>query len=263
MNIASLTPTAFALCAAMVACAGCTHAPGYPKPGAEISRPDEELNFQALYKQNCAGCHGENGRNGAALPLNNPAYLAVAGAENIHAAAASGVSGTLMPGFARSAGGMLTGEQIDAIVQGMLHTWAQPSEFASVNLPPYSSSAAGNPADGQRAYALACARCHGPDGTGVNNPSQRGASHDSIVDPSYLALVSNQSLRSIVIAGHPGKNMPDWRSYIAGPDARPLSPKEINDIVAWVAEHRTSTVNEQAMSNPHGHATGVSGKERK
>ena len=160
MKVASRTFTTLTMYAALAACAGCTHAPGYPKPGDEVLRPDKELDFQVLYKQNCSGCHGDDGRNGGALPLNNPAYLAVAGADNIRAATTRGVGATLMPGFARSAGGMLTEQQIDALVRGMLHTWARPSEFAGVNLPPYSGSAPGNAADGQKAYAVACARCH-------------------------------------------------------------------------------------------------------
>jgi cytochrome c553 len=66
-----------------------------------------------------------------------------------------------------------------------------------------------------------------------------------------------------VIAGHPGKDAPDWRSYVTGPGARSLSAQEINDIVAWMAGHRLSAPNEQAMSNPRGNATAVSGKEVK
>ena len=37
------------------------------------------MEFATLYKQNCAGCHGENGKNGAAISLADPVYLAVAG----------------------------------------------------------------------------------------------------------------------------------------------------------------------------------------
>jgi mono/diheme cytochrome c family protein len=262
MNMASRASIMLATCAVIGACSGCAHAPGYPKAGADVSRPDKELDFHALYMQNCAGCHGENGRDGAAIPLNNPAYLAIAGANNLRTATAKGVNNTLMPGFAQSAGGMLTDQQVESIVQGMLHAWSRPSEFAAINLPPYSSSSAGDAADGQKAYALACARCHGSDGTGIES-APHGASSHSIIDPSYLALVSDQNLRSIVIAGHPGINGPDWRSYIAGPGARPLSTQEINDIVSWIAGHRVSAPNEQAGSNPRGNATAVSGKEVK
>jgi mono/diheme cytochrome c family protein len=261
MNIYSHTLTTIALSTAIAVCTGCRDAPGYPKSGDEVLRPDKELDFQVLYKQNCSGCHGNDGRDGAAIPLNDAAYLAVAGADNLRAATAHGVSGTLMPGFAQSAGGMLTNEQVEVLVQGMLHNWAHPAEFASLNLPPYSDSAPGSAADGKATYAAACARCHGAEGTGATNSTQSGPSH-SIVDSSYLALVSNQSLRSIVIAGHPGKDLPDWRSYITGPQAHALSSKEIDDIVAWIAAHRTSA-SEQATSNPPDSAARAARKEAK
>ena len=90
---------------------------------------------------------------------------------------------------------------------------------------------------------VACARCHGADGMGVKPAAKgealpHGASLDSVVDPSYLALVSDQGIRSLVIAGRPDKGVTDWRGYITGPGARALTPHEINDIVAWIASHR-------------------------
>jgi cytochrome c oxidase cbb3-type subunit 3/ubiquinol-cytochrome c reductase cytochrome c subunit len=242
---------ALAFSAGLVVCSACNDAPGYPKPSAEIPRPDQQLDFHALYKSNCSGCHGQNGRGGAAIPLNNPAFLAVAGADNLRSAAAKGVSGTLMPAFAASAGGMLTDPQIDAIVQGMIREWAQPASFSSVALPPYAATTPGNPAAGQTAYIAACARCHGNDGTGIKAPTAAtangAATPHSIVDVSYLALVSDQSLRSLVIAGHLDDNAPDWRSYIAG---RALTPQEITDIVAWLAQHRAPAT-AQSIATSH------------
>ena len=235
---------ALTLCAAALASVGCSHFPGSPRPGPEVVRPDEVVDFPTLFKENCSGCHGENGRGGASLPLNNPAFLAVAGEDNLRMTVAMGEDGTLMPAFSRRFGGMLTDRQVDAIVQGLLHQWARPAEFAHTAPPPFSSDAPGNAADGAKAYAAACARCHGADGTGVNQAPgsslksipKPGATIFSVVDPTYLALIDDQALRSIVIAGHPQADQPDWRSYIPG---RPLTSQEINDIVAWLASHRT------------------------
>jgi len=41
---------------------GCGNSPGYPRPEADVSRPENQLNFSALYKQNCAACHGVEGK---------------------------------------------------------------------------------------------------------------------------------------------------------------------------------------------------------
>jgi hypothetical protein len=56
-----------------------------------------------------------------------------------------------------------------------------------------------------------------------------------VVDPAYLALVSDQALRSAVIAGRPDLGMPDYRT--AAPE-RPMSAQEIADVVAWLAAQR-------------------------
>jgi len=255
MSSAAFTCSALIAGALLLGSVGCAHVPGVPTESPETARPDRQLDFQVLYKQNCSGCHGDNGRGGAAIPLNNPAYLAVAGAQNLRSTAANGMPGTLMPAFAQSSGGMLTGQQVDALIQGMIHDWSRPTEFSGIALPPYSPAAAGNPSDGEKAYAAACARCHGTDGTGIQG---QGDAMHSIVDPSYLALVNDQNLRSYVIAGHLDDNAPDWRSYIPG---RALSSQEIADIVAWIASHR-APVAQQSLDNPRTTPPGVSKKEK-
>lgn len=209
---------------------GCASAPGYPRASDEVVRPDKQTDFAVLYKQNCSGCHGEDGRGGAALALNNTTFLAIAGASNIRAAVANGLPGTLMPAFSQHAGGMLTDAQVDALVYGMTHEWSMPSAALPSPLPPYAV-AAGDATRGAAIYQAACARCHGAAGAGTPT-----AGH-SIVDPSYLALVNDQTLHTIILAAHPETSAPDWRKYIA---ARPLTAQEIDDIVAWLAQHRTS-----------------------
>jgi mono/diheme cytochrome c family protein len=231
-----------ALSLAMLLCAGCKRAPGYPQPGPEVGRPDQLLDFHALYRQNCSACHGENGTNGAAMPLNNPAYLAIVGASNLRAVSSGGVKGTLMPPFAKSAGGMLTDAQVEVLVQGMLSEWGRPVEFNGVQLPAYAATNQGDPVAGQKAFVTSCARCHGADGMGVKQVA--GAADNStlpfsIVDPAYLALVSDQALRSFILAGRPDEGMPDWRSYNSGPNRHPLTDQETANIVAWLTAHRS------------------------
>ncbi|MHB1699769.1 MAG: c-type cytochrome [Acidobacteriaceae bacterium] len=242
---------ALLLCALPLGILGCDRAPGYPKPGPEVVRPDEVVDFPTLYKQNCSACHGADGKNGAAISLANPVYLATAGEANLLAATAKGVKGTLMPPFAKSSGGMLTDEQIESLVQGMLRTWGRPDQFAGQTLPSYASSTAGDASRGQKAFTTFCARCHGADGSGASiADGGKAEKNGSLVDPTYLALVSDQSLRSVIIAGRPDEGMPDWRSDISGAGSHSMTDQEITDTVAWLAGHRVKTAGQPYPQHP-------------
>jgi cytochrome c oxidase cbb3-type subunit 3/ubiquinol-cytochrome c reductase cytochrome c subunit len=226
---------------------GCNRIPGRPGPGPEVVRPDEVLAFPALYKQNCAACHGENGMNGAAISLANPVYLAVAGEETLQQTIAKGVPGKLMPPFAKSAGGMLTDAQVSALAQGLLQHWGTPNMLAGQNAPHYLATLPGDAGRGQEAFTAFCAPCHGATGEGKAGGAKNGSGKlGSIVDSSYLALISDQDLRSITIAGRPDEGMPDWRSDAA----RPLTDQQTTDIVAWLASKRTADPGQPYMTHP-------------
>ena len=213
---------------AVAACSGCNSSPGRPKSDSEIIPPSQVMEFSLLYSQNCAGCHGASGKVGAAIALDNPVFLAIADDGVIRRTAANGVPGTAMPAFAQSAGATLSDKQIDALVSG-IRSWAKSDILNNVIPPPYSSETPGDPQRGAEAYRTYCSSCHGVDGRGGNKAS-------SIVDTAYLALVSDQELRTIVIAGRPELGAPDWRGDVEG---RPMSAEEISDVVAWLSSHRT------------------------
>jgi cytochrome c oxidase cbb3-type subunit III len=206
--------------------AGCT-LPGKPRGVSLEGQPSKIEDFEVLFRSNCAGCHGEAGRGGATLGLANPVYLAIADETTLRRVISDGVPDTSMPAFAESAGGMLTARQVEVLVHEMRTRWARPAALDQATPPPY----AGPPGDAQRgqaAYTTYCASCHGADGTG--GPKSR-----SIVDGSYLALVSPQGLRTLLIAGRPEIGQPDWRSDLPG---HPLSSQQIADVVAWLMSHR-------------------------
>jgi mono/diheme cytochrome c family protein len=213
------------------ACA-CNGAPGRPAPDSAVIAPDKVADFDVLYATNCAGCHGANGTGGAAIGLADPVYLAIADDATIRRVTADGVPGTAMPAFAQSAGGLLTAAQIDVVVNGIRARWAKPTALAGANVPPYAAPAPGDPARGAAVYARYCSSCHGADGRGA----QRGS---SIVDPAYLALVSDQGLRTTVIVGRPELGAPDWRGDVPG---NPLSSEDVSDVVAWLAAKRPHLV---------------------
>jgi mono/diheme cytochrome c family protein len=93
--------------------------PHEPQTNSEPIAPSQVLDFDTLYAQNCAGCHGAQGRGGASIALANPVYLAIVDETTMRNIVAKGVRGTSMPAFAQRAGGMLTEQQIEAITSGI------------------------------------------------------------------------------------------------------------------------------------------------
>jgi mono/diheme cytochrome c family protein len=209
---------------------GCNSVPAQPGRSAETLAPKDVVAFDALYTDNCAACHGEQGRGGAAIALDNPVYLGVVDDASMRTVIANGVRGTSMPAFARSAGGMLTGEQIDVIAREIRSRWSWPDYLDGENPPSYAQPSTGNVQRGAVAYETYCASCHGPDGRG-------GSTASAITNDSFLALMSDQALRTIVIAGRPELRAPDWRGYVKG---KPMSDQEVTDVVAWLASHRVA-----------------------
>ncbi len=71
-------------------------------------------------------------------------------------------------------------------------------------------------------------------------PEQSRREHKvgSITDGSYLALISDQALRAIIIAGRPDLGHPDWRNALPG---HPMSDQDVTDVVAWMASQRQQT----------------------
>ena len=230
----------FSASAAVVAMltVGCGDPPGQPRKGSIAPAPNEVLAFEPLYAENCAGCHGANGRGGAAIALANPVYLAIADERSMRATVAGGVRGTSMAAFAQRAGGMLTEKQIDALVDGIRSRWSRPGALDGAKPPPYVPTSAGDVRRGEAAYQTFCQSCHGPDGEG-------GPTGSAITNDSFLALTSDQGLRTMVIAGRPELGAPDWRGYLEGrPGARgfsrAMSEQDVTDVVSWLASHRVA-----------------------
>jgi len=209
--------------------AGCDSLPGRPTQAELPLRPTNVTDFATLYGENCAGCHGADGKSGAAIAMNNPVYLAIVDDASMRRVIAGGVFGTAMPPFAQSAGGSLTDHQIDLLIAGIRKNWAGPSGAGS-GAPPYSNSTPGDSNSGAQVYAANCQSCHGADG--------KGGTAGSVVDASYLSLVSDQYLRSIVIAGRPELGHPDWKSAAGG---QPLTPAQVSNVVAWLASKRPAS----------------------
>jgi cytochrome c oxidase cbb3-type subunit 3/ubiquinol-cytochrome c reductase cytochrome c subunit len=107
----------------------------------------------------------------------------------------------------------------------MRSQWRKPDALNGQMPPPYTASLQGSAAHGQQVYQTACARCH-------DRPTH------SITGTTYLALVTDRTLRTVIVAGRPGEEHPDWRQDISG---HPLTDQQVTDVVAWLASKRSQT----------------------
>ena len=212
----------------LVLLSACSTPHGQPENGSEAFAPNQVVDFGTLYGQNCAACHGAEGRGGASIALANPVYLAIVDENAAHNVVANGVRGTSMPAFAQSAGGVLTDEQINVVTSGVFSRWERKGILDGTNPPSYAAKTTGDAFHGEIVFGTYCASCHGSEGHG-------GSKGSAVTDGSLLALVSNQELRTIVITGRPELGAPDWRGNVPG---KAMTDQEITDVVAWLASRR-------------------------
>jgi cytochrome c oxidase cbb3-type subunit 3 len=212
--------------------------PGRPRASDRPVRGDRVVDFAVLYRQNCAGCHGADGKLGPAPPLNDPLFLAIVPDPVLLSVIRDGRPGTPMPAFDRSRGGPLTEAQVRALAGGIKPRWrADPHVHGS---PPAYSPAEGDPGGtragdigrGGKVFARACAGCHGDGGEG-------GEDVGAINDRAFLSLISDQALRRYAITGRPDLGMPSYAAKAGRSDPfRPLTSAEIDDLVALLADWR-------------------------
>src|ERR1700722_12129032 len=219
---------------------GCGDAPGRFVAEETPITPSAISDFGVLYRSNCAGCHGADGKGGGAIALADPVYLAIVDDATLRRVASNGIKGTSMPAFAQSAGGMLTDKQIDTIATGIREHWSKAGALQGAVPPPYSQAEPGVSSRGAEVYAADCESCHGVGGRG-------GQKASSIVDGSFLALLSDQELRTLVIVGRPELGAPDWRGDTPG---KPLSGEDVSDVVAWLASQRSQFPGQPYTGSP-------------
>jgi cytochrome c oxidase cbb3-type subunit III len=217
---------ALPLVLALAGCGRTTAEAGTP------ARPEDVLDFHTLYSTNCQACHGVNGHGGPAMELGNPEYQALVDDATLRKWIAGGMPGTEMPAFAQAAGGMLTDAQIGALIAGMRKEWARQNAFGGATPPAYAQpSGGGDGKRGQATYQARCASCH-------QNPAG-----EQVTSAAYLSLVSDQVLRTVIVAGRTDIGQPDWRlaGVKSGGNANggsPLSGQDVTDIVTYLGSLR-------------------------
>ncbi len=168
---------------------------------------------QALFKANCALCHGDNGEGTPGRPaLNDKGLLSNATDDTLFSVISSGVPNTEMPAWNQSHGGPLTDENVRQLV-AYLRAWepTAPDRKATPQL--------GDPSRGKVIFTSVCAACHGKNGEG-------NALGPAVNDPTQLNQFDDKWYRDTINSGRPAQGMPTWGTV--------LSPTQVNDVIALI-----------------------------
>lgn len=176
-----------------------------------------------LYRQYCAACHGSTGTGGVGVPIALPDFLAGVDDDYLRKTVRHGRPGRVMPPFAN-----LSDAEIEAIVK-TIRAW-QPKDRPVRR----AKAGQGDAVRGEKLYAERCAACHGANGegghgTGVtfSRPRELPILAPSLNNPGYLASVSDDQIKTVLVFGRVGTPMQPFTK-------QGLGERELNDVVAFV-----------------------------
>ncbi|MCA9250802.1 MAG: c-type cytochrome, partial [Phycisphaerales bacterium] len=172
----------------------------------------------ALYRSNCATCHGAMGEGAIGNSLNSPTFLSVASDAFLRDTIVHGRPNTAMPAWRKFS----TQELSDLLA--FMRSWqiARSDVATTLELCMGSESTSVSAAIGQTLYKANCVMCHDADGSGDLAPSLNTQAFLTVVPDSYLVKT--------MIAGRPGTGMPSWRH---------LTNEDVASIVRFIRTWQT------------------------
>jgi mono/diheme cytochrome c family protein len=180
-----------------------------------------ELDPAILFRRFCANCHGD-GSYAAWDPffkrfvpaVRGPGLRSASDREYLRLAVEKGRPGTLMPAWAKGAGG-LTAAQVEALVRYLAEGDGRPAQEAR----PEPVPRGGEAGRGGQLFTQLCAGCHGGNRLAP-----------SLGNPVFQASAKDEWLARTIRHGRPDTPMPASQR----PGAAGLSDEEVRDLVAYL-----------------------------
>jgi cytochrome c oxidase cbb3-type subunit 3/ubiquinol-cytochrome c reductase cytochrome c subunit len=208
---------ALAVAGAIICCSLASPAAGEGSaPARRVSRADTGRELYARYCQLCHAADATGYAADEAPSLVSPTFLESASDAYLARGIRYGRPNTAMAAYGKARGGPLDDLQIAAIVRFLRSKGPKPKP-----LPQRAPS--GDAARGAALFARDCQKCHGS----AREPGKAPQLHN----PELLAAASPAFLRHAIVKGRPPTRMPAFE--------RRLTPREIDDLVAYLISART------------------------
>jgi cytochrome c oxidase cbb3-type subunit 3 len=188
----------------------------------------------ALFEENCAACHGEQGRGGLGLPLNLQSFLRIADTGYLLRSMQYGRPVRDMPAFED----VLEPAEMKAIALFIKSWQYQPS----IELP--AGPVNGDVNVGRDLFKGLCTGCHGLDGLGGPIAggghvigAVSGIGGPALADPGFLKSATDAYIKATLMMGRAGTPM---GAYLKGRQGFvELRETEIDGIVAYLRSLET------------------------
>ena len=178
---------------------------------------------EKLYLENCAICHGSDGKGGMGIPLAISSFLDSASDDYLKQSIRLGRPERIMPSFY-----WMSDEDIQQIIQ-FISSWRnQPAPVWD------KTPVKGDARAGETLFKAKCASCHGSQGQGgqgsglrFSRPKDLPITAPALNNQGFLNAVSDQMLHYIIQHGRHDTPMPSARSL-------GLSKADINNLVSYI-----------------------------
>lgn len=167
-----------------------------------------------LYKKHCGECHGKDGLGAKAPSLRKDGLLDTTGIDYIKNTIRYGRKIGGMPSFEAA----VSAEEIDSI-SAFVKSWQKNDTLKA----PEHDVEPSDTKRGREIFAL-CGGCHGLEGEGAMGPA--------LLDPGFLASISDADLRRTIMWGRPGTPMKGYLKGMGG--LAVLSDEEIDQVISYI-----------------------------